>query len=680
MTTITNGTFFADAALPTSENPLPFFRDVNHDLAVRMKDGVPIAYQRLMGFGCGKRVLPYRVQDRYDRNRKPTEIPSIILENEYMRATFLPTLGGRLISLINKINDCELLYCNTSLQVGNLANRDAWFAGGIEWNVGQYGHAFSTCSPVYVSIQEDEKGIPFLRIYDYERCKNLWWHIDFHLSNEEPVLYAHVQIHNLSETDTSLYYWTNTAVHVDDYVRVLSSSNHAVYLDPYVPKGERLFGYMRMPEMPIYPGLDVSYPQRFPASNEYFFTCDEDSMPWECALNKDGSGYFEVSTPPLLYRKMFCWGSHAGGQRWQRELSPDTAGQYIELQSGLACTQLHGQILNAKKSICWTQAFGMVDVDPKRIHEVSYDVAMQNAGIAIETIIDRKKLDEQYKKFLAASRIAPHTILYRGSGWGFLEMKLAEVELPPAFLFDVKSVGDEEAPYYHLAVNRTLAVMNPEEPILAPPPCTSIWKELFLKVIGSNHLSSLEKATLQHYLGIIYLENEEVSLAQTCWLEVMSVLPNAWTARNLAQLEQRRGEVKESMRWYAKAFKLPGFLVDPAIAEEYATLLVEHKMQTEARQLFDVLESQWLQSSEKLVLLRARLAAMEHDATLIKALVFTREFGHIREGDTILNDLWLAAHVIEYTTEHNIEANEEVVAKVKELYPIPAKYNLTMFR
>ena len=62
----------------------------------------------------------------------------------------------------------SLLYNNKSIQVANLAIRDAWFAGGIEWNIGQYGHGFSTSSSVFASIQSDEEGEEFLRIYDYE--------------------------------------------------------------------------------------------------------------------------------------------------------------------------------------------------------------------------------------------------------------------------------------------------------------------------------------------------------------------------------------------------------------------------------------------------------------------------------------------------------------------------------
>ena len=679
MCTTSLGFFHANAALPQGENPLPFFRDPSHDINVRVKSDVPLTYQSLMGLDCGKRMLPYRMQDRYDRNRQEQSIPAIIMENTFLKATFLHTLGGRLISLFDKENDKELLHCNRSLQVGNLATLDAWFAGGIEWNLGQYGHAFTTSSKLFVSIQKDEEGEDFLRLYDFEPCKGLWWHIDFHLPKDSRLLYAHVGVHNLEDKRTSMYYWTNTAIEMSDDTRVLASSDKAVYLDPFVPKETRLFGYMQMPHMEIFKDIDASYPNRFDASNEYFFTCEKDSMPWECALEKDGTGFYEVSTPLLGYRKMFCWGNHAGGKRWQRYLAPDTQAEYVEIQSGLACSQLHGYFIEGNSSLSWTQAFGSLAADKQEVHDKDYTVAAKAAERAITTQITEKTLEEMHKKFFQASQIEPATIVQRSTGWGFLEKQLKGLSLPKAFVFDEASVRDDEKPYHMFLQKGKLPVMDLTKLPFTPPICSEAWKSRFLTALQNPELTREEEATLKHYLGIIHLELEEVSCALTCWLEVMATLPNAWTARNLAALEGRRGYLKGSLAWYAKAATLPGFALDPCIAEEYCKLLVDNKMIGQARLIFDSLPPSWLETREKLSVPRAELAAMQGDAALIKALVLDKELGHIREGDAPLNALWLAYNVINYTAEHRLEATEEVIQKVRELYPIPAKYDMNMF-
>ncbi|WP_344841667.1 DUF5107 domain-containing protein [Nonomuraea dietziae] len=51
----------------------------------------------------------------------------------------MPGLGGRLWSLVELSTGRELLHRNPVIQPANLALRDAWFAGGVEWNLGTTG-------------------------------------------------------------------------------------------------------------------------------------------------------------------------------------------------------------------------------------------------------------------------------------------------------------------------------------------------------------------------------------------------------------------------------------------------------------------------------------------------------------------------------------------------------------
>ncbi len=680
MVSITQGVFRANAALPQGANPLPHFRSPNHDENVRVKNQVPLEYQHLMGLDCGKRYLPYQLQDRYDRNRKEQDIEAIIMENAFLKATFLPTLGGRLISLYDKNAGKELLYCNTSIQTCNLSNLDAWFAGGIEWNIGQYGHSYTTCSPVFAATQTDKDGIPFLRLYEFERCKGLWWHIDFHLGSTSKLLYAQVHLYNLNDETTSLYYWTNAAIPVDDRVRVVASSEKALYLDPYQKGNTRLFGYMHMPHMEIYPDIDASYPNQFSASNEYFLLCDKCTMPWECAINGDGSLFFEVSNHPLSYRKMFCWGSHAGGKRWQRYLSPDSEDAYIELQSGLAPTQLHGKECKPYSHICWTQAFGSLSVDPQLVQGKPYASAMQVVEEAILTIVDADNLEQMHEKYLQSSNIPPRNLLQQGSGWGYLEQLLRGFTLPQAFLFPKESIGPEQEPYHQLLKKGTFPAMDALQKPLPPPPCSPAWETALQEALEKSGSRMQEIAAIKQYLGIIHLEQEAIARAQTCWLEVMELYPNAWTARNLAQLENRRGEKEEALAWYEKACQLPGYQVDPAIAEEYCALLIAEQLYERARAVFFALPPIWLSQSETVRILRAQLAVQEGDADLIKHLVFDREVGHIREGATPLNDLWLSYNLIRYTAIHPEVPKKEAIELVEKLFPIPPAYDFTLFR
>lgn len=678
MCKITKSVFVAKAALPKGENVLPRFRDPKHDSNVCVRDGVDEKYTKLMGLDCGRRILPYTQIDKYDRQRKDTQIPSIVIENSKLKATFLPTLGARLISLVDKENDKELLYCNTGIQVANLGITDAWFAGGIEWNIGQYGHTFNSSSNVFASVQQGSDGEDFLRFYDYERCKGLWWNLDFHLPKDSSLLYAHVDIHNLYEEKTSMYYWTNIAVELTDSTRVFAADENAIYLDPFAPEGSRRYGQMHLPDIEIYPGLDASYPKRFEYSNEYFFTCDESKMPWESAIEKDGTGFFEASTPLLAYRKMFCWGNHKGGKHWQRFLAPELGDrEYVEIQGGLAASQLHGMYINGKSTMSWTQAFGAIQVNPQKAHRVDFHVSNEYVSSQVYNIIDHEQLVLLDKQFEMDAKVEPRKILQKATGWGYLEKMLRGITLPPAFKFDRSDVTKNEEPWLKL-IEKDVLPLSSKEALPFHVVVNEKWSNKLKEAISKS--SDLEQiATLKHYLGIALLEQEKEVEAMQCWYDVMNTYPNVWTARNLAVFENRRGAVNFAKAWYKKALDLPGFYTDVSLPKEYLKFLVDNEFFDEALEYFNSLPKDYVELDDVIALNRAILAAHFNDADTIKKLVIDRGVAHIREGEAPINELWYKYNAILYAKEHNVEITDDLIKRMEEEKIIPFELDFNMY-
>src|SRR5687768_14870882 len=113
-------TWTLPAADRPTENPLPPLANVNTASAV-IPDDVPAdAY---IDRGWEASILPYRLQDQYTRQRKSTAMKTAVLENEFLRATFMLDLGGRLWSLFDKQANQELLFVNPVYQPANLAAR-----------------------------------------------------------------------------------------------------------------------------------------------------------------------------------------------------------------------------------------------------------------------------------------------------------------------------------------------------------------------------------------------------------------------------------------------------------------------------------------------------------------------------------------------------------------------------
>src|ERR1022692_2854366 len=57
---------------------------------------------------------------------------AVYLENEYLKCTILPDVGGHLYTCIDKINGKPMFYANPSLKKALIAYRGAWAAFGIE--------------------------------------------------------------------------------------------------------------------------------------------------------------------------------------------------------------------------------------------------------------------------------------------------------------------------------------------------------------------------------------------------------------------------------------------------------------------------------------------------------------------------------------------------------------------
>ena len=98
-----------------------------------------------VNYGMVDYAFPYKVQDNYTRDLKNSLIDSVVLENDYLKATFLPQFGGKLHALFDKVENKDLLFTNSVVRPCHLAVRNAWMSGGVEWNLGYVGHHAFTC-------------------------------------------------------------------------------------------------------------------------------------------------------------------------------------------------------------------------------------------------------------------------------------------------------------------------------------------------------------------------------------------------------------------------------------------------------------------------------------------------------------------------------------------------------
>ena len=130
MTKIYKSIYSMPCAELGKNNPNPDFKNIDYIHAgYRVTENVSSEETEYFGKGMISTILPYMVQDNYNRERKEKNLNSVVMENDYLKAVFLPELGGRLWSLWDKMLNRELLYVNSVFQPANLAIRNAWFSG-----------------------------------------------------------------------------------------------------------------------------------------------------------------------------------------------------------------------------------------------------------------------------------------------------------------------------------------------------------------------------------------------------------------------------------------------------------------------------------------------------------------------------------------------------------------------
>ena len=411
----------------------------------RIEPPVPESIVAGARYGYPSSFSPYTAQDDYDRVRTEQELPAVVLENDRLRAVFLPSLGGRLWELVDRRSGRSLVHTPPSIQFANLALRNAWFAGGVEWNIGTRGHSPTTCSPLHTALVEGPDGGTVLRMWELERLRGVVFTIDAWLPAGSPWLFTRVTVRNPAPDPVPMYWWTNAAVRERPSTRVLAPAATAF-------RTEDDGGVSRVDPSDDR-GVDATWPSRSPASRDFFFDLPPAQRRWIAAVDPAEPGLALLSTAPLRGRKLFTWGAGPGGDRWQRWLDPDGDDRYFEIQAGLAQTQFEHVPLAGGATIAWTEAFGVPGLDPAVALGPDLRAAVADAERRLGPAFE--DLDRAEAALAALRTRGPHRTVLPGSGWGALEerrrARAGEAPIGDAGApFADASLGAEQAPWVEL--------------------------------------------------------------------------------------------------------------------------------------------------------------------------------------------------------------------------------------
>lgn len=634
------------------DNPLPPLREL-HYFQPSVADA---EISRGLTYGLATSLLPYTLLDGYGRERADTPLRTAVLSNGILRAEFLLDYGGRMWSLRHLPTGRELLHTGSVLQPANLGLRNAWFAGGVEWNIGTLGHSPLSCVPVHAARVERPDGTPVLRMYEFERMRGIVFQVDAYLPSGSPVLFTHVRLRNPGEAEVPVYWWTNLAVPETPGTRVLVPATEA-----YQMSSDNMLRRVTVPE---HDGVDETYPGRGAYPADFFYDVPDGTRGWTAALGEDGTGVIHTATGRLRGRKLFRWGTSVGGRNWQDWLSGPGAA-YLEIQAGLTRTQLEHVPLASGASWSWVEGFGLATADPAEVHSADWTGARAAAARAIEELVPERVLESELAGAGEWADAAPVETLHKGSGWGALERLLRGLDLPGT-PFPEDTIGRDQNSWRALVRTGTMPTPSPD----LPPSSYTVgprWREL------------LEKSEVtwftQLHLGVNRYHAGDKEGAREAWRRSLACDVNAWALRNLAVADAAEGNLAAAAEGMIRAHRLVPRLRPLTI--ETLKVLVGADRPGEALAVVDRLDhaDRW---HGRIRLLECQAAVDVGDLRRAGRLLDSGiVVDDLHEGEDALDTLWWAYHERRAAADLGI-VNDPARVRIRRDHPLPCLYDYRM--
>ena len=321
----------------------------------------------------GSIVYPYTMQDHLYRTRADRTYKALFLENEYLKITCLPELGGRLHSVFDKTKGEQMFHINNVIKPSMIAMRGAFISGGVEWNAGPQVHTVTIVSPVNALIGKNADGSAYLEVSNLEKSLRTQWTVRLTLHPGKAYLDERIRIFNPTDAVNPYYFWNCTAFpnrHGTRFIypMTLGTDHHGV----------KFFTW------PVHEGKDLSWLKNYETWASIFaVNCVFDFFgAYDVDMDR---GIVQVANHyELSGKKAWTWGTWDFGLVSQKNLT-DEDGPYIEVQSGPLPTQSDYGMLLPRQEVSWQEWWYPV-------HGLGDGFEYATKDIAIQTVRENEKL------------------------------------------------------------------------------------------------------------------------------------------------------------------------------------------------------------------------------------------------------------------------------------------------
>jgi tetratricopeptide (TPR) repeat protein len=296
--------------------------------------GPPNPYPALLDWQRRKwrPVYPYPFLDALTNKRIDKTYKAVYLENEYLRVSVLPELGGHIYEIFDKITNHNVLYSNPVMKYAMVAIRGAWVSGGIEWNFPD-GHTLTTVTPIDYAMRMESDGSATVAVGDTERVQGMQWQVIIRLRPGQRSVETEVTLNNRREVPGRYWFWSTAGAPATDDMRFVypmrEAYPHAFWPVFSFPK-EKGVDLSKFSDVPNFLSLFARN------STRDYFGVYYDKSDWGIVHVADHR--------EMPGKKTWTWGTDDNGNNWVDKLT-DGGHQYVEFQGGRFETQMEHQFI-----------------------------------------------------------------------------------------------------------------------------------------------------------------------------------------------------------------------------------------------------------------------------------------------------------------------------------------------
>jgi tetratricopeptide (TPR) repeat protein len=308
------------------------------------EEGAPDPNPPFDQFATTRFNYPYTLRNETTEHRGQHHLRAIYLENEYLKCSVLPDVGGHVYTCMDKISGQPMFYANSSIKKARIGYRGAWAAFGIEFNF-PVSHNWMSMSPVDFSFAAHRDGSGSVTVGNIDRVYGMEWTVELILRPGSTVLEQRVWLSNRSDVRQRFYWWNNAAVQVWDDSRIEYPMQYAA-----------AHGFAEVQTWPIdEQGKDLSIIRNQTDGPVSLFAhgSREDFMGiWHPHTNTGVAHFARYNELPA--KKIWSWGVDADGLDWRKALSDDNSA-YAEVQAGLFRNQETYSFLEPRQYITFSE-------------------------------------------------------------------------------------------------------------------------------------------------------------------------------------------------------------------------------------------------------------------------------------------------------------------------------------